>query len=136
MEYRHLPPDDVLGAVLGLSELNAPGKRQPNATSKPVPAAARRPRPAAAPSPTQQHNLRTEEGRAAYDGTVLVVMQDLGGEKLPAKQIREQAGGTSPQFRASVDRLIEAKKVVFEGKAAGMRYSLAKQAKPESSSSE
>lgn len=122
MEYRQIPPEDVLSAVLSLPELRAAGRPSYTITPKRKPQAPGE--PPTRSSPSLKHNLRTEEGRAAYDVAVLTVMNALGGEKLSAKQIREKAGGSSPQFRASVDRLIEAKKVVFEGKAAGMRYSL------------
>jgi len=70
-------------------------------------------------------NTRTAEGRAAYDAAVLAALRELGGKSLRAKEIRATAGGTPEQFRASIDRAIEAGKASFEGKAAATRYSLA-----------
>lgn len=71
---------------------------------------------------TRTVNTRTPEGRKAYDGAVLGVVE--GAERpLKAPEITEQVGGTALQVRKSLARLIDAGKVTWEGKARGMRYS-------------
>lgn len=70
-------------------------------------------------------NTRTQSGRAAYDAAVFEAIERLGGEQISAVQIRAAAGGSPAQARGAVDRLIESKRVVFEGKTRATRYSLA-----------
>ena len=68
-------------------------------------------------------NTRTPDGRAAYDEAVLGAVAGVG-EPASAPQIRSVAGGTELQARKALNRLIEAGKVTFTGKARGTRYML------------
>ncbi|MFO7563068.1 MAG: helix-turn-helix domain-containing protein [Enhygromyxa sp.] len=58
------------------------------------------------------------------DEQVLAVLQELGGERVSAADIRGRLDVTPVQLRASLNRLIESGHVVFEGKARGTRFSL------------
>lgn len=69
-------------------------------------------------------NTRTEAGRNALDAHVLAVMNELGGETIAASSIK--VGATPAQLRTSLNRLIEADRVEYTGKARGTRYSLVK----------
>lgn len=74
--------------------------------------------------PELEFNLRTEEGRIQYDGAVTKALRRIGG-KVAAKDVREIVGGSPAQVRASLDRLIEQGRVVYEGKTRNTRYELA-----------
>lgn len=66
-------------------------------------------------------NTRTPDGREAYDKAVMDAVLDIGGPA-SAPEIRSRAGGTELQARKSLNRLIEAGRVTFSGKARGTRY--------------
>ena len=66
-------------------------------------------------------NTKTPAGRAAYDSAILEALRAKRGEMSAAK-LRAQCGGTSLQARTALNRLIEAGKVSYEGKARGTRY--------------
>ena len=70
---------------------------------------------------TKTVDTKTPAGRAAYDAAVLKALKAGRGE-MSAPEIREQCGGTPLQARASLDRLIEAGKASYKGKARAMRY--------------
>ena len=78
------------------------------------------PRPAAR---AKGVDVRTPTGRAAYDNAVLDV---VGGAKSPvsAQAVRAKVGGTPPQARSALNRLIEAGKVGYAGRARATRYFL------------
>lgn len=78
-------------------------------------------RKAAAPSAAGKVNTRTPDGRDAYDKAVIDAVMQIG-EPASAPQIRSLAGGTELQARKSLNRLIEAGRVTFTGKARGTRY--------------
>lgn len=67
-------------------------------------------------------NTRTPEGRRAYDAAVLAVIKE-SARSVKAPEITSKVGGTALQVRKSLARLIELRKVTWEGKARGMRYS-------------
>ena len=71
-------------------------------------------------------NTRTAEGRAAYDDAMLRALDEVGGGPVRSADLIAKVGGTTLQARASLNRLIEAGKVTFTGKARGTRYSLTK----------
>lgn len=68
-------------------------------------------------------NTRNAQGRAAYDSAVL---EQLSGRKRPvsASSLRKKVGGTPLQMRTTMNRLIGAGKVSYEGKARAMVYSI------------
>ncbi|NVB36922.1 hypothetical protein G6O69_03710 [Pseudenhygromyxa sp. WMMC2535] len=78
----------------------------------------------AADKSTQKRNVRTEEGRDAFDAEVLGALESLGGQELSATAVREAIGADPMQLRASLNRLIEKGAVTFTGKARGTRYTL------------
>ncbi len=69
-------------------------------------------------------NTRTAAGRQAYDNAML---EALKAEEAPvsAAQLIAKVGGTKLQARMALNRLIDAKKVVWTGKARGTKYSAA-----------
>lgn len=75
----------------------------------------------AANSSAGKVNTRTPDGREAYDKAVIDAVLEIG-EPASAPQIRSIAGGTELQARKSLNRLIEAGRVTFTGKARGTRY--------------
>lgn len=78
-------------------------------------------RKASAPVAAGKVNTRTPEGRDAYDKAIMDAVAEIG-EPASAPQIRALAGGTELQARKSLNRLIEAGRVTFTGKARGTRY--------------
>ncbi len=66
-------------------------------------------------------NTRTPDGRAAYDEGVLAAVVGAGGP-VGATLLRKQVGGTGLQMRTALNRLIEAGKVSYEGKARATKY--------------
>lgn len=68
-------------------------------------------------------NTRTPEGRAAYDAAVYDAVS-AAGKPVGSSALRKKVGGTPLQLRTSLNRLIEDKKVTYEGKARATRYSL------------
>lgn len=73
---------------------------------------------------TKSVNTRTPEGRKAYDAAVLAVVAE-SERPIKAPEITSRVGGTALQVRKSLARLIDAEKITWEGKARGMRYSVA-----------
>ena len=69
-------------------------------------------------------NTRTPEGRAAYDATVLDWLEKntSKGNPKPANKVIEACGGTGLQARTALNRLIEAGKANFAGKARATKY--------------
>ncbi|MEM6290038.1 MAG: hypothetical protein AAGA54_02200 [Myxococcota bacterium] len=99
-----------------------PGKAGGAKAPRPAPKKAA-PKAAAGGGKSKVVNTRTPEGRAAYDEAVL---QAVGSFKSPAgsSQLRKKVGGTPLQMRTALNRLIDEKKVTYEGKARATRYSL------------
>ncbi len=77
----------------------------------------------AAPSAPKKVNTRTPAGRAAYDKAIFAALSDIG-EPVGVAKLMARAGGTNLQARAALNRLIDAGKVSWTGKARGTRYSL------------
>lgn len=73
---------------------------------------------------TKSVNTRTPEGRKAYDAAVLAVVEEAE-RPIKAPEITARVGGTALQVRKSLARLIDNGKITWEGKARGMRYSVA-----------
>lgn len=71
-------------------------------------------------------NTRTAAGRAGFEEAILGALSELGGGPISAADVKAKVGGTSLQVRTALNRLIDAEKVTFEGKARGTKYSLAK----------
>ena len=73
------------------------------------------------PAKAKGVDVRTPKGRAAYDDAVLDI---VGGAKSPvsAQAVRAKVGGTPPQARAALNRLIESGKVGYTGRARATRY--------------
>jgi hypothetical protein len=69
-------------------------------------------------------NTRSRAGREAYEQAVFNVLNSSKG-KVAAADIRSKVGGTPMQARAALNRLIEDRRVSYEGKARATRYSLA-----------
>lgn len=63
---------------------------------------------------------RTEAGREHYDAQVRAALSR--GGRLSAVEIRDLAGGTPEQLRASVERLVHAREVAFAGSTRARRY--------------
>ena len=66
-------------------------------------------------------NVRTPAGRAAYDNAVLETVAGAGRD-ISAQQVRSKVGGTPAQARAALNRLIEANKIGYKGKARATKY--------------
>lgn len=79
------------------------------------------PSAAAATKVAKKVDVRNAAGRIAYDNAVLQLLTSIG-EPTSAAHVREQLGGTPTQARASLNRLIHAKKVGYEGRARATRY--------------
>lgn len=69
-------------------------------------------------------NTRTSDMREAFDAKVFAAVQAAGGP-VGAGEIQKQTGGTNMQVRAACNRLIEADRLSWSGKARGTRYFLA-----------
>ncbi len=68
-------------------------------------------------------NTRTPAGRAAYDKAIFQALTDIG-EPVGVAKLMARAGGTNLQARAALNRLIDAGKVSWTGKARGTRYNV------------
>ncbi len=107
----------TVGDVLGASA--------PAPAPAPTRGKAKRGRKQAAPASSGgKVNTRTPAGRAAYDVAVHDAVQGASGP-ISAPEVRASAGGTELQVRKSLNRLIEAGKITFKGKARGTRYMIA-----------
>ena len=67
------------------------------------------------------HDLRTAEGRTAYDDSILSHISRAGA-KLSMRDILASIGGTPNQIRASLGRLIEKGLVAWEGRTRNTTY--------------
>lgn len=69
-------------------------------------------------------NTRTPEGRAAYDAAVLAWLGEntSKGNPQPSSAVIKACGGTTLQARTTLNRLIEAGKANFVGKARATKY--------------
>lgn len=66
-------------------------------------------------------NTRTPAGREAYDQAVLAAVQAARGP-IGAGPLRKKVGGTALQVRTALNRLIEAGRINYEGRARATRY--------------
>jgi hypothetical protein len=65
-------------------------------------------------------NTRTEEGRQAYDASVLAFVKKE--KECQAIHVRAACGGSPDQARKALNRLIEAGEITYEGKARATKY--------------
>ncbi len=68
-------------------------------------------------------NTRTPEGRAQYDAAVFDAVS-AAGKPVGSSALRRKIGGTPLQLRTALNRLIDDKKVTYEGRARATRYSV------------
>lgn len=89
---------------------------------------ARKPARSADPEPTGRGgsgrravNTKTAAGRAAFDAAVL---ESLNAANAPtgASKLRKKVGGTGLQMRTALNRLIDAGKVRYQGRARATKY--------------
>lgn len=66
-------------------------------------------------------NTRTPAGRQAFDEAVFTAVQSIGSPA-GAGDIQKLTGGANMQIRAACNRLIEAGRLSWSGKARGTRY--------------
>lgn len=66
-------------------------------------------------------NTRTAKGRERYEQAVLETVKQASGP-MSAQEIRSKVGGTPLQARTVLNRLIEGRKLEFEGRARATRY--------------
>ncbi len=69
-------------------------------------------------------NTRTAAGRQALDAAVLAYLNGCD-ELVTGADVRNVVGGSAAQVRQSLNRLIEAELVGWEGKGRGTRYGVA-----------
>ena len=106
-----------------------PAKAKPAKPAKAKPAKAK---PAAgegtteAPkaAPAAEVDTRTPAGRQAFDEAVFKAVQSIGSPA-GAGDIQKLTGGTNMQVRTACNRLIEAGRLSWSGKARGTRYFVA-----------
>ena len=79
---------------------------------------------AASPGRKKGAQTRTQAGRASYDEAVLAAVKTSRG-KVKAEELRKKVGGTPPQLRAALARLIDNGAVKSAGKARGTTYAAA-----------
>lgn len=91
--------------------------------SKPAKAADAAPGEAPKQAPASV-DVRTPAGRQAFDESVFNAVQSIGSP-VGAGQIQKLTGGTNMQVRSACNRLIEAGKLSWSGKARGTRYFVA-----------
>jgi hypothetical protein len=68
-------------------------------------------------------NTRTPAGRKAYDEALFAALEAIG-KPVGVAKLMARAGGTNLQARAALNRLIDAGKVSWTGKARGTRYNV------------
>lgn len=68
-------------------------------------------------------NTRTPAGRAEYDQAIIDALSGASSP-LSANDVRAKVGGTSLQARTALNRLIEAGKVRWSGRARGTKYTV------------
>ena len=66
-------------------------------------------------------DTRSTSGREAYETAVLGAVESAM-DAVSAVEVRAAVGGTAQQARAALNRLIEAGRVKYRGKARGTRY--------------
>ena len=76
------------------------------------------------PSAAEPVDTRTPAGRQAFDEAVFSAVQSIGSPA-GAGDIQKLTGGTNMQVRAACNRLIEAGRLSWSGKARGTRYFVA-----------
>lgn len=96
----------------------APEAAAPAPAEKAAPADKTPPRPG-------KVNTRTPAGRKAYDEALLAALGAIA-KPVGVAKLMARVGGTNLQARASLNRLINAGKVTWTGKARGTKYSVAK----------
>ncbi len=69
------------------------------------------------------HNLRSAEGRVEFDNAVLSAVAK-SPDPVAMGDILNTVGGSPPQIRSSLGRLIDAGQVTSTGKTRNMRYSI------------
>lgn len=69
-------------------------------------------------------DTRTAAGRSDYKRALLAVLRDKSGP-VGATELRGSVGGTASQARATLNRLIEAGQVTYQGKGRWTKYSAA-----------
>jgi len=74
-------------------------------------------------APPSTVNTRTPAGRAAYDKAIFQALTDIA-QPVGVAKLMARAGGTNLQARAALNRLIDAGKVSWTGKARGTRYNV------------
>jgi hypothetical protein len=72
----------------------------------------------------QDVDTRTVAGREAFDKKILAAVRTIEGP-VSAAQVQARVGGTNMQVRTGLNRLIEAGKLTWSGRAKGTRYHLA-----------
>lgn len=95
--------------------MSTPKKKPPS-----KPAAKNAAKPKAKPAKID-HDLRTSEGRTAYDDSILSHVSKSGA-KLSMRSILDSIGGTPTQIRASLGRLIDKGLVAWEGRTRNTTY--------------
>ena len=70
------------------------------------------------------HETKTPAGRKRYDAAVVDAVRAAEGP-VSASQLRSVVGGTPLQTRTALNRLIDAGKIKWTGKARGTRYRVA-----------
>lgn len=106
----------VLDAPKPLPALSNSGETRAPVRRVVVPRAAK-----AEPAKKGEVNTRSQAGREAYDEAVA---EHLRKAKKPcgAVEIRAAVGGTPEQFRASINRWIDAGEASYEGQARSTKY--------------
>ncbi len=106
------------------AKVGRPRGRRPAIQQPLVSDSAPAPEPVAAAAAPGVVNTRTPAGRLGYDNAILTALTDIGAPVGVAK-LMARAGGSNLQARAALNRLINAGRVAWSGKARGTRYSLA-----------
>ena len=68
-------------------------------------------------------DTRSAKGREGYDQSILDVLGEAEKE-MSASELRAKVGGTPLQARTALNRLIEAEKVTWQGRARSTRYKI------------
>ena len=80
-------------------------------------------RGSAAKKTSPSHNLRSAEGRVEFDNAVLSAVAK-SPDPVAMGDVLNTVGGSPPQIRSSLGRLIDAGQVTSTGKTRNMRYSI------------
>ena len=91
---------------------------------EPAPAAQTETVTAKIPGRSAPADVRTLAGRARYEGSLLAALAEAP-DFTGVATLTEKVGGTNLQARAALNRLIEAGKVTWTGRARSTRYRLA-----------